>query len=190
MNKISNKVHVQLWYSRTSRQIQAHCSNRQLSGKFKFGKLVSGFFSLGRFICLQIMEAFCMFGFMFGFGYSPFCLNFWILPYSVRQYIALLEFVWIFLRWQTWALLVKMMQSQRQRKYLHYTISDPGDIQNFQVWKFLDYFRICNMQYKCVFCSVQCSMCSMKCTAEMQKEQIPFRSMFGGGGRGGVQICI
>ena len=45
-----------------------------------------------------------MFGFGFKFGYSPLSSNFRIVSNSIRQDLALLEFVWIFLKCQTWAL--------------------------------------------------------------------------------------
>ena len=65
---------------------------------------IKSFYSLGRFVCLQIREVWSMFGFGFKFGYCPLSWNFWIVSNSVRQYLASLEFVLIFLKSQTWAL--------------------------------------------------------------------------------------
>ena len=72
---------------------------------------IKSFFSLGRFVCLQIRNILSMFGFRFEFGYGPLSSNFRIVSNSVRQDLALLEFVWIFLKCQTWALVVKLVYS-------------------------------------------------------------------------------
>ena len=66
---------------------------------------IKSFFSLGRFFSLQIRTILFMFVFRFEFGYCPLSSNFWMVSNSVRQDLASLDIVWIFLKPQTWALL-------------------------------------------------------------------------------------
>ena len=73
---------------------------------------IKSFFSLGRFVSLQIRTILCMFVFRFKFGYCPLSSNFWMVSNSVRQDLASLNIVWIFLESQTWALLVPISLGQ------------------------------------------------------------------------------
>ena len=79
-------------------------SGQRLKYIYIWSFCIKSFFNLGRFFCLQIRKVWSMFGFGFEFGYGPLSSNFWIVLNSVRQDLALLEFVWIFLKCQTWAL--------------------------------------------------------------------------------------
>ena len=79
---------------------------------------IKSFFSLGRFVYLQIRKVWSMLGFGFEFGYGPLRSNFWIVPNSVRQYLASLEFVLIFLKIQTWALVFTYQYTYFQKNLI------------------------------------------------------------------------
>ena len=68
---------------------------------------IKSFFSIGWFFCLQIRTILCMF--KLGFGYGHLHSNFWIVSNSIRQDLALLEFVWTFLKCQYRTLLYSGM---------------------------------------------------------------------------------
>ena len=65
---------------------------------------IKSLFILGRFVCLHIGTILSMFRLGFEFCYTPLRSNFWIVSNSVWQDLASLEFVWTFLKFQTWSL--------------------------------------------------------------------------------------